>query len=211
MLIISVVSNSSRNSKRTCPVYSNLVVPSLLFFSSKWAFIHFTRNLFCGSYSTFINSLLSQDMSLANAKNSQEKCAKFCAALRSNTVPLRCSVCKKGFHQKCGTGPKDSNHGDHWNCDLCTKLQQIRIDASSVCQLPGSANSVPSQSQPAASWDKLKIYQRNADVIHSKFSELRDLLINSDINVLTVQESMITQSWQDSICWRLGHRTKWMR
>ena len=46
-----------------------------------------------------LTSLLNQGLSLADAKNLKEKCAKCSAALRSNTVPVRCSVCSKGFHQ----------------------------------------------------------------------------------------------------------------
>ena len=47
-----------------------------------------------------LKSLLDQGLSLADAKISKEKCAKCFTALRSNTVPVRCSVCLKGFHQK---------------------------------------------------------------------------------------------------------------
>ena len=49
--------------------------------------------------------------------------------------------------------------------------------------------SIPSQPQPAASWNKLKNYQWNADGIFPKFIELCDLLINSDIDVLAVHLS----------------------
>ena len=55
-----------------------------------------------------LKSLLDQGLSLADAKTSKEKCAKCSAAWRSNTVPVRCSLCSKGFHQKCSTGPKAS-------------------------------------------------------------------------------------------------------
>ena len=55
-----------------------------------------------------LTSLLNQGLSLADAKNSKEKCAKCSTALRSNTVPVRCNVCSKGFHQKCSTGQKAS-------------------------------------------------------------------------------------------------------
>ena len=51
-------------------------------------------------------SLLSRGLSLADAKNSKENCGKCSAALRSDTVPVRCSVCSKEFHQKCSTGQK---------------------------------------------------------------------------------------------------------
>ena len=62
-------------------------------------------------------------MSLADAKNSQEKCAKCSAALCSNIVPVRYNECQIGFHQKCSTGPKASTRDDQWKCEKCTKLQ----------------------------------------------------------------------------------------
>ena len=55
--------------------------------------------------------------------------------------------------------------------------------------VPGSTNSLPSQPVPTTSRSKLKIYQWNADGIRPKFIEFRDRLLNSDINVLAVQES----------------------
>ena len=60
-----------------------------------------------------LKSPLDQGLSPADAKISKEKCAKSSAALRSNTVPVRCSVCAKGFHQKCSTGPKASTRDSH--------------------------------------------------------------------------------------------------
>ena len=75
-----------------------------------------------------LNSLLNQGMSLADAKNSKEKCAKCLAALRSNTVPVRCNVCNKGSHQKCSTGPKASTRDDLRKCEKCTQLQQNWLD-----------------------------------------------------------------------------------
>ena len=68
-----------------------------------------------------LNSLLNQGLSMADAK---EKCAKCFAALRSNTVPVRCSVHAKGFHQKCSTGPKASTRDNQWKCETCINLQQ---------------------------------------------------------------------------------------
>ena len=56
---------------------------------------------------------------------------------------------------------------------------------------PRSTNSIPSQPQPVASCNKLKIYQWNVDGICQKFPGLGDLLINSDIDFLTVQESKL--------------------
>ena len=128
-------------------------------------------------------------MSLAGAKSSEEKCDKCSTALCPNTFPARCRACNNGFHQKYSTGPKASNCYDQWKCDTSIKVQQNQISASNVCQLPGSTNLIPSQPQPVASRNKLKMYQWNSDGIPPKFPELRDLLINSRIDVLAVQES----------------------
>ena len=138
-----------------------------------------------------LKSLLDQGLSLADAKISKEKCVKCSAVLCSNTVPVRCSVCSKGFHQKCSTGPKASTRDSHWKCERCSILQQNRTSEFTDCQLPGSTNSFPSQPLPAASRNKLKIYQWNADGICPKFKELRDLLINSDFKILAVQKSKL--------------------
>ena len=86
-------------------------------------------------------------MSLADAKNSKEKCTKCFAALHSNTVPVRCHACNKGFHQTCSSGPKALTHCDQWKCDKCTKLQENGLAASINCQLSGSSDSTPSQPQ----------------------------------------------------------------
>ena len=116
------------------------------------------------------------------------------SALRSNTVPVRCSLCSKGFHQKCSTGPKALTHDSHWKCERCNNLQQNHTSASTYCQLPGSTNSSPSQPLPATSRNKLKIYQWNADGIRPKLMELHDLLINSDIDILAIQESKLRKT-----------------
>ena len=113
-------------------------------------------------------------MSLADAKNSKEKCPKCSAALRSHIVPVRYNECQNGFHQKCSTGPKASTRDNQWKCEKCTKLQQNRLTASTNCQLPGPTNSTPSQPLPIAFQNKLKIHQWNADGIHAKFVEFRD-------------------------------------
>ena len=130
-------------------------------------------------------------MSLADAKNSKEKCAKCFAALRSNIVPVRCNVYKKGFHKKCSTGRKALTRDDQWKCETCTKLKQNHLAASTNCQLSRPTNSTPSQPLPVASRNKLKRYQWNADGIRPKFVELRHRLINSDIDVLAVQDSKL--------------------
>ena len=130
-------------------------------------------------------------MSLADAKNYKEKCAKCFAALRSNTAPVKCNICKKGFHQICSTGPKASTGDELWNCEKCTKLQQNRLTASTNCHLPKPTSSTPSQPLPVAVRSKLKIYQWNADGICPKLVELRDQLINSNIDILAVQDSKL--------------------
>ena len=58
------------------------------------------------------------------------------------------------------------------------------MSESKNCVLPGSTNSLPSQAVPTTLRNKLKIYQWNADDIRPKLLELRDHLLNSDINVL---------------------------
>ena len=104
---------------------------------------------------------------------------------------MRCNVCKKGFHQKCSTDPKSSARDDQWKCEKCTKFQQNRLVASTNHQLLGPTNSSLSQPLPVAFRNKLKICQWNAGGISPMFLELRDLLINSDIDVLAVQESKL--------------------
>ena len=127
-------------------------------------------------------------MSLADAKSSKENCAK-CFA-----VPLRCHICNKGFHQKCITCPKASSHDDQWKCKKCTMLQQNCLAESTNCELPRPTNSIPSKPQLLIFQNKLKIYQWNADSIHPKFLELPNLLINSDIDILAVQESKLQKA-----------------
>ena len=104
---------------------------------------------------------------------------------------MRCSVCSKGFHQKCSTGPKASTRDNLWKCGKCTNIQQNRTLESTNCVLPGSTNSLPSQPVPTTSQNKLKIYQWNADSIRPKLMELCDHLLNSDINILAVPESKL--------------------
>ena len=132
-----------------------------------------------------LTSLLNQGLPLADAKNLKEKCAKCSATLRSNTVPVRCSVCSKGFHHKCSTGPKASTRDDLWKCSKCTNIQR---NCTSKSTIRGPSNSLPSQPVPSTARNKLKIYQWNADDIRPKLLELRDCLRNSNIDVLAVQE-----------------------
>ena len=127
-------------------------------------------------------------------KSSKEKCAKCFATLRSSTVPVRCNACKKGFHQKCSTGPKASTRDDLWKCEKRTKLQQTRLTTTTAGHLPEHTNSSPFQPLPAAVRNNHKIYQWNADGIRTKFVELRDRLINSNIDILAVQESKLRKA-----------------
>ena len=117
----------------------------------------------------------------------------FCCST-SNTVPVRCSVCSKEFHQKCSTGPKASTRDNLSKCGKCTNIQQNRTSESTNRVLPGPTNSLPSQAVPSTSWNKLQIYQWNADGIFSKLLELRDRLLNSNINILAVQESKLRKT-----------------
>ena len=107
---------------------------------------------------------------------------------------MRCNTCNKGFHQKCSTGPKASTRNDQWKCDKYTKFKQNYLAASTNCQLSGSTNSTLSQPQPVTFQNKLKIYQWNAGCIHPGIVELRDLLINSDVDVLALQESKLQKT-----------------
>ena len=61
-------------------------------------------------------------------------------------------------------------------------------------ELPGPTNSLPSQPVPSTTSNKLKIYQWNAEGIGPKLLELRDRLLNSDTNVLAVQESKLRKT-----------------
>ena len=58
----------------------------------------------------------------------------------------------------------------------------------------GPTNSLPSQPVPSTTRNKLKIYQWNADGIRPKLLELRDRLLNSDIDILAVQESKLRKT-----------------
>ena len=110
-----------------------------------------------------LKSLLNQGLFLADAKSSNEKCAKCSAALHSNTVSVRCSVYSKGFHQKCSTGPKASTRDNRWKCEKCTNIHQNHKSESTNRQLPRSTNSSLSQPVPTTLRNKLTIYQWNAD------------------------------------------------
>ena len=106
---------------------------------------------------------------------------------------MRCNACNNCFHQKCSTVPKASTR-DQWKCNECNKLQQNRLDASTNYQLSTSTTSTPSQPQPVTFWKRLKIYKWNAEGIRPKFLKLCNLLINSDIDVLAIQESKLRKA-----------------
>ena len=121
---------------------------------------------------------------------------------------MRCSVCSKGFYQKCSTVLKGSAPDIHRKCEKCTNIQQNRTYQSTNRLLRGSTNSLPSKPVPATSWNKLKIYQWNGDGIRPNFIELCDHLLKSDIDVLAVQESKLRGNWSNYIHWRLCHNQK---
>ena len=153
----------------------------------------FQPDTFCTPHTSVIKLTL-ESRYVSSWRKKLKKTAKCFAALRSNTVPVRRKISRKGFHQKCSTSPKASNHDDQWKCEKCTKLQQNRLVAPTNCQLPGPTISTPSQPLPVAFWNKFKIYQGNADGICPKFIELRDQLINSNIDILPVQESKLQKT-----------------
>ena len=65
----------------------------------------------------------------------------------------------------------------------------VRLNLQIVCSLD-----LPSQPVPATSRNKLKTNQWNVDGIRPKFIELCDRLLNSDIDVLAVQESKLRKT-----------------
>ena len=104
-----------------------------------------------------LTSLLNQGLSLADAKNLKEKYVNCSAALRSNFVPLRCSVCSKGFHQKCSIRPKASTRKNFWNCKKSSNIQQNCTSDFTNRVPPDSSNSLPFQPVPSTLRNKLKI------------------------------------------------------
>ena len=81
-----------------------------------------------------------------------------------------------------------------WKCKKCTNIQQNLTSESTNRVLPGPTNLLPSQPVPSTLQKKLKIYQWNADGIRPKLLELRDCLLNSDIDILAVQESKLQKT-----------------
>ena len=120
----------------------------------------------------------------------KEKCGKCSVTLQSNTVPVRCNRCNKSYHQKCSTGPKAPSRDINWTCDKCAKILQQSISAD-ITQPPAPTNNTPSHHLPNQSWDKLTTIQWNADGIQPKMLELGDKLINSDIDIVAIQESKL--------------------
>ena len=136
-----------------------------------------------------LNDLRAQGMTFAEAKQARERCGKCSKILRSNTVLVRCKLCAKSFHQKCNTGPHNSDRDEDWKCPNCAVKQNAQREA-----LAQDKNRIISQPVPSTSRQKLTILQSNADGIMTKFTELRDRLINSDIDICAVQESKLRKN-----------------
>ena len=114
-------------------------------------------------------------MTFAEAKQARERCGKCSKILRSNTVPVRCKLCARGFHQKCSSGTHSSDRDEDWKCPNCAAKQSAQREAPAQ-----DKNQIISQPVPSTSRQKLTIHKWNADGIMTKFTELRDKLINSD-------------------------------
>ena len=61
--------------------------------------------------------------------------------------------------------------------------------SANITQLPATTNTIPSQPLPTQLRDKLTIIQWNADGIRPKLLELRDKLINWDVDIVAIQDS----------------------
>ena len=94
-----------------------------------------------------LRSLVSQGLSLAEAKNIKENCGKCSVTLWSNTVHVSCYHCNKGHHQKCSTGPKGLPCDIDWNCNKCAKILQ-QSSSANIPQPPAPNNTTPSQKLP---------------------------------------------------------------
>ena len=70
-------------------------------------------------------------------------------------------------------------------------MHQIQQNSTLESTNRGPTNSLPSKPVPSTARNKLKIYQWNADGICPNLLELRDHLLNSDIDILAVQESKL--------------------
>ena len=146
---------------------------------------HWTSSTIWIYTSTFSKSLLSQGLHFAEAKDIKEKCGKWSATLRSNTVPVRCNHWKTIYQKNWSTVPKTLSSGINWNCNKCTKILQH-------CSL---AN-ILSQQLPSLSRDKLIIIQWNADEIRPKLLKLHDRLINSNIDTVVIQVSKLCKAYK---------------
>ena len=178
-------------------LYSNLALPFIFFSSSKWAFIISTWYLLHPHTSVIKLTLESRHVS------------SWCKKLKKTvlSVLLLCVLTlsqwdakylERASIRKYSTGPKASNHDDQWKYEKCTKLLQNRLVVPTNSQLPGPTISTP-QPLPVAFWNKFKIYQWNADGICPKFIELCDQLINSNIDILPVQESKLQKTEKTSL------------
>ena len=87
-----------------------------------------------------------------------------------------------------------STRDNLWKCGKYTKIQQNCTSESTNRELPGPTNSLPSQPVPSTTRNKLKVYQWNSDGIRPKLLELRGCFLNSDTDVLAVQESKLRKT-----------------
>ena len=81
----------------------------------------------------------------------------------------------------------------NWNWDKCAKIL-LQSSSASISQLCAPTNTIPSQQLPTQSRDKLTAIQWNANGIHPKLLELRDRLINLDIDTIAIQESKLRKA-----------------
>ena len=93
-----------------------------------------------------LNDLRAHGMTFAEAKQALERCGKCSKKLRSNTVPVRCKLCAKGFHQKCSTGPHSSDCDEDWKCPNCAAKQNAQREAPAQ-----DKNRIISQPAPSTS------------------------------------------------------------
>ena len=98
----------------------------------------------------------------------------------SNTVPVRCNCCNKGYHEKCSTGPKVSSRDINGNFNKCAKILQHSSSAN-ISQLPAPTNTIPSQQLLTQSMDKLTNIQ---------MERLCNRLINLDIDIVKLNSKL---------------------
>ena len=163
-------------------LYSNLALPFIFFSSSKWAFIISTWYLLHPHTSVIKLTLESRHVSSWRKKLKKTVLSVLLLCVLTLSQ-WDAKYLERASIRKYSTGPNASNHDDQWKCDS---------------QLPGPTISTP-QPLPVAFWNKFKIYQWNADGICPKFIELCDQLINSNIDILPVQESKLQKTDKTSL------------